>query len=185
MATGSFFQGIIRQEIPMNDWILAIDPGVSGGLVIRHRDPEKPVEARRMPKGERAIADFFYALGAEPGLQAVYLEKVWGRESDSKRSINTFMLHTGFLRGCVIGLLIFPGPTDPKFVDVLPNTWQRAMDCPKMSRDKTIKHHIRKRIHKNALKTLAIEHHPDLKKVTLYTADALLIAEYAAREEGW
>jgi hypothetical protein len=166
-------------------WILAIDPGARGGLVCRWKAPGRPVKALKMPDGERAIAHEISSLSWEPGLQAIYIEKVWGRESDSKRSITTFMRHTGFLVGCLYSSIILPGPDEPRLVEVLPKEWQEALGCPKApSRKEEPKAHRRKTIHKNHLKDMAQELHPDLK-VTLMTADALLIAEYAVREEGW
>jgi hypothetical protein len=167
----------------MKDWILAIDPGASGGLVCRWKAPGRPVKALKMPDGEQAIAEEISELAWEPGLQAVYIEKVWGRECDSKRAITTFMRHTGFLVGCIYSSLIVLGPGEPRLVEVLPKEWQEALGCPKApSRKEEPKAHRRKTIHKNALKKMAQNLHPDLK-VTLKTADALLLAEYAAKEE--
>ena len=167
-------------------WILAIDPGKTGGLVVRYKEDEKPLHAQTMPqKGEPAIAEWFREMGQVPGLKAIYLERVWGREGDSKRSITTFMSHLGFLRGCAYSSLILPAESPPRLVEVPPTKWQNSLDCPKApSKEQEPKAHRRKTIHKNDLNDMAQEMFPD-QKVTLRTADALLISEYAYRDLGW
>ena len=132
-----------------------------------------------MPGSEVEIAHLLRGLLSIQGCQGVFLEKVWGRQGNAARAMTTFMTHYGVLRGCV-ALMSIDGLV-PSIADVLPTKWQRAFNAPKMSRDKTIKVHTRKKEHKRALYDIAKELFPDVD-VTLKTCDALLIAEFGCRE---
>ncbi len=168
-------------KLDKKGWLLAIDPGVSGGIARFWGDGT--VEAWGMPVGEEAIASFIYGLFAEiKGMcRGVFLEKVWGRAGNSAKSNTSFMTHYGFLRGTLRTCAVDYNLTGVQICDVLPKEWMNALDAPKMSRDTSLKASKRKTQHKNALKLMALGFFPDLK-ITLKTADALLIGEYVRRD---
>jgi len=73
----------------------------------------------------------------------------------------------GFLRGCLVALGI-------PFEDVTPQTWMRALNVPPRRKNET------KAQFKQRLRGVAQQLFPS-EKITLATADALLIAEYCRR----
>lgn len=153
-------------------WVMTIDPGVLGGI---SRCCNGVVSANKMPKTMREISDFFATAASDPGCERIVLEQVWSRETDSKRSATTFMRHVGFLVGCIYSS--WPN-ADDLLIEVPPSKWQKDLGCPKMSRDKSVKHHLRKSQHKRDLKDMAIRLYPDLPKITLATCDALLLMSW-------
>lgn len=158
-------------------WIMAIDPGASGGIARLTEDDK--VDAWTMPsKGLSSIASLIHDLSAEPGCERIVLEKVWAREGDGKRAATTFMQHVGFLKGCIYSTFDRP---ESLLLEVEPTKWQAALGCPKTIKDRSVKAHVRKRMHKNALKDLAGMLFPDVSNITLATADALLLLEYWRR----
>ena len=80
------------------------------------------------------------------------------------------MYKFGFQSGVIHGILMSLG-IEPKYVP--PKTWQKALDLKKGKMSKTP--------WKNLLKAKAQELFPN-QKVTLATADALLILEFARRQ---
>ena len=91
-----------------------------------------------------------------------YIEKVWARPTDGKSSIWKFAENYGMWFGIA-------GAYEIDLETVAPQRWIKYFDTPKL--DKT----RRKRYLRDKARSL----YPDLKKVTLKTADAILIATYA------
>ena len=143
--------------------ILAIDPGVGGGMAIRDADGQ--VEAIAMPDGMTAQIDTLQTVAvANPGLKAV-IENVGGyRPGNSGPSSVKFARHVGNLEAALYCLGI-------PFERVAPATWMKALGT--MPKDKAER--------KNFIKESVARRFPHLK-VTLKTADALGILVWATKE---
>ena len=98
-----------------------------------------------------------------------YVERVWARPSNATRAAFTFGVNYGEWLGILAALNI-------KTVLVTPQTWM------KYYKDKfKIKLPKEKKDRKNKLKEIATQYTD--KKVTLYNADAILIAVYGFIEQ--
>lgn len=136
--------------------IIGIDPGsASGGIAILL---DGKAEAFKMPDTERDIYDIFESrVWDDP---VVFIEIVHSMPKQGVASSFAFGRNYGFLRG-VITALKYP------MHDITPQKWQKFLSC--------LTHGD-----KNISKQKAQQLFPQLK-ITLATADALLIAEYGRR----
>lgn len=137
---------------------IGIDPGLGGGIAVL-ADDGTLLQAVRMPATERDVLEFLGENGIG-GARAV-LELV--RSSPQMGVVSAFSFGKGYggLRMALAALSI-------PFDEVVPAKWQRAMQC-------------RTRGDKNVSKRRAQELFPQIR-VTHYTADALLIADYCRRQ---
>lgn len=154
-------------------YYVGVDPGQSGGLVIIHdgsygisSTPMTHAEAMPMPATERDIWDWFEGL--DPQQTVAVIEKVHSMPKQGVASTFKFGMGYGGLRMALIAAGI-------PFEDVTPRVWQKALSI--LSRKVT----ETKTQFKNRLKAKAQQLFPSIK-VTLKTADALLIAEYCKRK---
>ncbi|MBU4460768.1 MAG: hypothetical protein KJ579_09390 [Verrucomicrobia bacterium] len=145
--------------------ILAIDPGASGGYA--WRDAEGIVHAAALPEGMTAQVDALRALAAgTPGLTAVVERVGWWMPGDHPNSACKFARHCGHLEAALYALGV-PSRTVP------PQVWMKTLGTlPKAKPDR-----------KRAIRELVARRHPHLT-VTLATADALGILEWATAREG-
>jgi hypothetical protein len=149
----------------MSASLIAIDPGMSGGVAwIR----EGQVGACRMPP-EDELNDLFFTLGP---IRAVYTELVpWVLGVRiSPASVGKLHYNRGLCEGLVIGRGI-------RLVRVEPKVWQAKFHLGSRKDAGGYSQWKRK------LKTEAARRFPDLD-VTLDTADALLMLEFARDAEG-
>jgi hypothetical protein len=154
--------------------IIAVDPGASGGVAI-FNTIKKHLEIHAMPE-DADLRDLLETLAATYGAAHIvcYLEQVGGFINVGGVNVGVgpamfnFGDGFGYVRGIVDTLRI-------RRVMVRPQVWQKGIPglVPKM------KSNLRKR----ALKEYAARLFPD-QKVTLKTADALALLEYAKRIEG-
>lgn len=138
--------------------ITAIDPGAHGGIAILSED----VQAFPLPQSEGDILEILQPIKGS----TVYLEdlvKFTGTMMPGS-AMATYASNWGFLKGALMAL-------ECRMVLVSPQKWQKALGLG-TSRGKT------KTQWKNKLKERAQQLYPSVK-VTLATADALLILEYA------
>lgn len=154
----------------MNTLIIAIDPGKNGAIVLRNGD--KVVCVDNMPDTCIDLTDIIegyklYATDLKTSLVA-YLEVVHAMPNQGTVSMFTFGQGFGHLEQVLADFRI-------RTVKVRPAQWEKELGL-------TDKKGTEKRVHKNKLKQRAQELFPDVK-VTLANADALLISEYAHREE--
>jgi hypothetical protein len=145
--------------------VIAIDPGASGGIasVEGHL-----TVAIKMPDTDREIVDLFEPVVPKV-TRTAYLEdlvKFTGRNMPSS-SMATYAGNWGFIRGVLTAF-------GYRIVVVHPKTWQKALGLG------SAKDCASKTVWKNKLKNRAEQLFPDIK-VTLATADALLILEAARR----
>ena len=142
---------------------IGIDAGKGGGIASLSNEinevykcPDTPTEMSKSLA--RMIND------TPPHQVFVMIEKVWARPHDGRSSIFKFAQNYGQWEGIVVG-----HKCEPNYVT--PQVWMKAMGCPPK---------LSKKDRKNALKDIAKKEHPSLsKKITLKTADALLVACYA------
>ena len=142
---------------------IGIDPGKSGGIAMIHGDI---IEVKKCPESVKDMALLFALMlqDTPPSKTVVMIEKVWARPHDGRASVFTFAGNYGQWQGIVASHEI-------DAVYVTPQVWIRAVGCPKK---------LKKQDRKNYLKALAKEKYPHKKKrMTLATADAMLIADYA------
>lgn len=144
--------------------LLAIDPGVSGGFAWINQDGNP--ECISMPKTEGDVLNELRSLRAS-GIEEVYLEHVVGFIPGSgSGAMFTFGEGFGFLKGCLMAL-------GYRINLVRPPKWQKALSLgAKKEYQNQWKNHLKER---------AQQLYPNCN-VTLKTADALLILEYARNQ---
>ena len=140
---------------------IGIDPGKGGGIAII---TDETVEVHNCP---RTVSGMSFLIGACLSNVAAYrtkvfLEKVWAFPTDGRVGSFTFGENYGQWQGILASHELEP-------VLVTPKTWQSHFE---------IKKGLPKNIRKKILKQMAIDRCPSTKKITLKTADALLIAIY-------
>lgn len=128
-------------------------------------DTDGIVQCHSMPPTEGDVLDQLYSLSAS-GIQRCYLEQVVGFIPGSGAgAMFTFGEGFGFLKGCLMALKY-------EIVLVRPPKWQQALSLGSKS--------TYAKQWKNHLKESAQRLFPNCK-VTLSTADALLLLEYGRR----
>lgn len=142
--------------------LIAIDPGASGGLAWR---TDTTTSAVKMPETEGDILSFLRRFNHID--TCVFLEEVGGYVGKAQPGSAMFVFgrNTGFLIGAIMALGF-------RLEMVRPQTWQKNLGIG------TSRTCASKTEWKNKLKALAQRKFPDAK-VTLATADALLILDYA------
>jgi hypothetical protein len=142
--------------------MIAIDPGQSGGIASNEEPGD--IVAWAMPKTDREIADRL-SPGANPIAYLEDLVKFTGRNMPSS-AMAVYASNWGFIKGVLTARGF-------RIVIIHPKTWQKALGLgttKSLSRTEW----------KNKLKQKAEQLYPKIK-VTLATADALLILEAARR----
>ena len=140
---------------------IGIDPGASGGICVIE---DGFIKAYPCPRDiqDRALV-FAMAISSTDTKNVIpFIEKVWARPNDAKGSIWKFAENYGIWKGIASAY-------EFNLIEVSPQKWMRYFEVPKLEKTR------RKRFLKDKAKSL----YPDLKKVTLKTADAILIATYA------
>jgi hypothetical protein len=150
--------------------IIAIDPGASGGIVF---GASNGLVVYPMPETEtdvvNTIREHIELSRADDVEPVVVIEKVGGYAGGPGQpgsAMFSFGRGTGILYGCLMYAMV-------RIVEVTPQKWQKALSLGTRSG-------MEKRDWKNKLKAEAQRLYP-AQKVTLKTADALLIYEYAKR----
>ena len=141
--------------------VIGIDPGKGGGVAIITNET---VQLHNCPKTVDAMAHLIgMCLNNVAAYRTkVFLEKVWSFPTDGRAGSFTFGENYGQWQGILASHEIEPTLVTPKM-------WQSHFE---------IKKGLPKAIRKKVLKQMAIDRCPNAKKVTLKTADALLIAIY-------
>lgn len=163
------------------EYYIGIDPGKGGGLV--RLTGEGKVMVDKMPVTERDIWDWLMCqqgISSQDNFYAV-IEKVHAmpgygpvcpacKRQRNQGVASTFKFGVGYggLRMALIGIGI-------PFEEVTPQRWQNELAIPPKKKEES------KTEFKNRLKALAQQLFPG-EKVTLATADALLIAEYCRQK---
>jgi len=147
---------------------IAIDPGQSGGIAVKMGD--SPLDyAIAMPETEGDVLSTLRDIWRNSdGVALAVIEQVGGYiggKGAPGSAMFNFGRNYGFLLGCLQTL-------GYRVELVTPQKWQKALGLGTSNGDK--------KAWKNKLKARAQQLYPHLK-VTLNTADALLILDYAKR----
>lgn len=145
--------------------IIAIDPGKNGGIAVYDQQTDRLLEIVQMPATPKDVLDFLEKYKTD---SICYIEKVNGMTGQSASAAFVFGENFGQISTALLACQI---PT----VTVSPPLWQKALSL--RNTDK-----LGKTEWKNILKRKAQQLYP-YAKVTLATADALLICEYARIKE--
>lgn len=149
--------------------IISIDPGCNGGIVHNNHNGELFVE--KMPQGMTDIYDYLNSIKERFGSGNIvcYLEDVGqGMPNQSSKATATFARHNGHLEMALYALGV-------RTIKMTPQKWQKALSLSNSKK-------LGKAEWKNHLKDEAKRLFPN-EKVTLWSADALLIYECAKRLE--
>jgi len=144
---------------------IGIDPGKSGAICVIEDDF---IKAYPCPNnvGDMGLL-FAMAISVNETKPVVaFIEKVWARPTDGRASIWKFAENYGVWLGIA-------GAYEIDLQTVAPQTWMKYFETPKLEKTK------RKRYLKEKAKSM----YPNIKKVSLKTADAILIATYARQTD--
>ena len=146
--------------------IVAIDPGVNGGLALL--DQEGVVTVQKMPGTDYEVVSFLVEVSNTATEIDCYLEEppLYAGKNIPGSAIGKLMWNTGVLYGAAVCL-------GWKMHRVRPAIWQKAHTCGTKGERSTTEW-------KNVLKARAAELFPSVD-VTLWNADALLILDAAKR----
>ena len=146
--------------------IIGIDPGMSGGIA-SVRDYK--MEAHRCPQTALEMASLFRKLISKPDSLKVYVENVHAFPTDARSSAFKFGRNFGMWLG-IIGTF----GIEPYLVS--PMKWQKHYgQLPKIKKE-------RKQMLKQMASDLVIEPFTLKGRITLSTADAILIARYGTEQ---
>lgn len=154
----------------MQKLIIAIDPGKNGG--ISWIDTKGEVHAENMGDTPMDILEQIRRIksSAEGSDCVCYLENVGrGRADENVSALCSFARHCGNLEAFLLAEGI-------PIIQVLPQKWQKSLEIGKSTDCAS------KTIWKNKIKAKVQERHPKLK-ITLKTADAIGILDYAIEKE--
>ena len=145
---------------------IGIDPGKNGGITVI--DEKGKIEAYKCPEKVLDMSILFKIIVGDTAPEDVRLlmERVWARPGNAVRAAFTYGVNYGQWLGIAASHEI-------KMYTTLPNNWIKWVGCPKA---------LPVADRKRWLKEKAKELYPSLKKVTLKTADSILITHYARKE---
>lgn len=146
---------------------LGIDPGASGGLCLL---TDNGIKTYNMPETYPDIYELLKELAQQGSLCAILEDVGYGMPGQSSSATAKFARHNGHLEMALYSLGIHTVKATPqKWQKFFSNSLGRSKDCEK-------------REWKNKLKQLAQQMFPGTK-VTLNTADAILLAVYGSKQE--
>ena len=149
-----------------NKKYIGIDPGKSGGIMVIDETGE--ATAYKCPEKVLDMSILFKLIigHTAPDNVELLMERVWARPGNAVRAAFTYGVNYGQWLGIAASHEI-------KMYTVLPNNWIKWVGCPKA---------LPVADRKRWLKAKAKELYPELNKVTLATADAILITHYGKEE---
>jgi hypothetical protein len=156
----------------MSKVIIGIDPGANGGIAVGH-DDGRLIAVAPMPATPKDLFDCLAEIHddtpKEYGEIEAYLEKVGGMPGQGGMAMFTFGKGFGHLEMALLSLGI-------KTNEVTPQKWQKHFQLGSSTKCAS------KTEWKNKLKAKAQQLFPN-EKVTLKTADALLIYQYGCAQK--
>lgn len=156
----------------MSKVIIGIDPGANGGIAVGH-DDGRLIAVAPMPATPKDLLDCLAEIhddtSKEYGEIEAYLEKVQGMPGQGGMAMFTFGKGFGHLEMALLALNI-------KTNEVTPQKWQKHFQLGSSTKCAS------KTEWKNKLKAKAQQLFPN-EKVTLKTADALLIYQYGCAQK--
>tara|TARA_R110000824_G_scaffold102139_2_gene242395 strand:- start:9004 stop:9555 length:552 start_codon:yes stop_codon:yes gene_type:complete len=154
--------------------ILGIDPGKSGGISVCKDG--LIVDFQKYPKtvGElRNIVNKIYNDWSDFGKPIAYLEQVHAFPTDGRSSAFKFGTNYGLWQGLLLGFQI-----ECKLV--APQVWMKPLGLPK---DKQNRKHRLRTLAQNVIDKQEVPTKVNSKRVTLNTADAIIISMYGYLKE--
>jgi hypothetical protein len=145
--------------------IIGVDPGASGGIA--WLDQDSVVHATKMPATEGDILDLLQSIAAGSKEAVAHVELVPIGMPGKGAAMAKLNANAAFIRGCFMALHV-------RMILIRPVEWQQYYN---LGRRATCKSDTE---WKNKLKAEAQRRFPT-ERVTLDTADALLILDYATR----
>lgn len=146
--------------------VIGIDPGKGGGIAVVDAESHSVVEVCPMPDTLYDISEF---IERHRDCVSCYIESVHSMPGQGVASTFTFGQYFGYVQMAVVCHKV-------RSVEVIPSKWQQLLGMKSKKGEAKVSH-------KNRLKGRAQQLFPHAK-VTLKTADALLIAEYGCLLEG-
>jgi len=165
--------------VALSGFYLGADPGETGGIAMVNEDGVC-VFAEKMPALAQGLLDMLRMLEDNTEIVACAIERIDPRptvyyDKKQKARISTILRSTCIIYGDYLQLHMAMLAIRHEPIIIAPRDWQRALECPvKVKGEKKSKH-------KANLADYARKLFPDVK-ITLSTADALLIAEYCRRK---
>lgn len=154
----------------MNKRIIAIDPGKNGAICVR--EGSEIIDIVKMPETCADLRDCIESVVSASALDNIeviaYLEQVSAMPGQGVTSMFTFGNQFGHLEQVLADFRV-------RTIKVRPQAWQKVLSLNSV-KDKS------KADHKRRLKDYAQQLFPSVK-VTSVNQDALLISEYAIRNE--
>ena len=149
-----------------NKKYIGIDQGKSGGIMAI--DELGEATAYKCPEEALDMSILFKLIVGHtaPDNVELLMERVWARPGNAVRAAFIYGVNYGQWLGIAAS-------HEVKMHTVIPNCWIKWVGCPKALAVKKRKHWLR---------DMAKKLYPELKKVTLATADAILITHYAKEE---
>ena len=144
---------------------IGIDPGASGGIAVIY---DGKIEAYKCPKSSEDMAILFQmCIGSTSAADTrLLMERVWARPTNAVRAAFSYGVNYGQWLGIA-------ATHEVQMNTVIPVEWIKYVGCPKA---------LKKDVRKRWLKQKASDLYPSIKRVTLATADAILITHYAEKE---
>ena len=150
-----------RVKMTKTNSFVGIDPGNGGGIAVLTEEGDTlDVVTRKFPSDVRDVGIFLKAATSNTNYR-VAIETVHSMPKQGVKSTFTFGMNYGIWIGSLRTL-------DIDFIKIQARQWQEYYEIPKQEN-----YYDRKK----ELKKKAIELFPN-ERVTMYTADALLIANY-------
>ena len=147
---------------------LGIDPGASGGLAVLQG---KEISAIPMPPTRKDVWDWFCLLRSTSESNVIAsIEKVWGYVGTHVPGPSMFKLGDSFGSLCMALTA-----SEIPYEEITPRKWQSGLGIPHKAKEET------QTLWKNRLKAHAQRLFPRAR-VSLATADAILLAEYTKRK---
>ena len=152
------------KETYWHNTFVGIDPGASGCIAMIHGDE---CVAWKFPRDRKQLIKIIKAIKRTNRVNKItcYIENVHAFPTDARSRAFAFGKNFGVWLGMLTAFSL-------SYNKVTPSTWQSHF----VSFPKEKKHR------KNAIKDIAKERFPNTDKITLATADAILIALYAKEE---
>ena len=142
--------------------VIGIDPGKGGGISVVE---DGEITAYKCPKTVEDMAMLFTLICEDTPKDKIYamMERVWARPNNASSRAFAYGVNYGSWLGVMASHEV-----DCNLV--LPIKWMQHFGCPKA---------LKKDNRKRWLKDKATELCPYIKRLTLITADSILIAKYA------
>jgi hypothetical protein len=168
---------LISSGVPRYRRYLGVDPGASGGIAVvtvNRKNRLVDVQAFAMPTTELGILEVLLNIITDDRFKGsdikVVIEQVSGYIGEKQPGSRAFKFGQSY---GALRMALYAVGLDP--ITKIPRTWQSHLHLPPRKKKGAGKES--KAMFKNRLKEMAIELFPGMK-VTLKTADALLIAHY-------